>query len=461
MINNKLRLLIPSTIESEFRQLTLKNNIKFEILIFDSSEINALNPSTTRNVDLLWLCSQSPNFNEHWQEGLKLNPQLQIIISLKLGQTETAINAFHRGAFDVVIKPFNHIQIDNTLSRAYDFLQHRERIWQQQSQEIHQSTDSQSLPISESPAMKRTLQRIHQVLNHPVPVLLMGETGTGKSVLANYLHKQSERNQQKFLTVNCGALSPTLLESELFGHEKGAFTGAAHRRTGLLEAADGGTLFLDEINSASPELQVRLLQFIQEKTLLRVGARTEVQVDVQLIFATNQSLQPLVKSGHFREDLFFRLNIYPIEIPSLRNRIEDISYLAARFLFKHSPKLKKQVQSCAPGVLDILQSYHWPGNVRELENVIQRILISCQGNRVELHDLPPEIFTTQQKNFSTSNEKHSSHFSPHPLFPEQATLEEIEQLWIIQTLERFQGNKSAASKALGINPTTLWRKLRS
>jgi transcriptional regulator with PAS, ATPase and Fis domain len=301
--------------------------------------------------------------------------------------------------------------------------------------------------------MQKTLQQLQKLQSSRLPLLLIGETGTGKNVLANYRHRHSERRGEPFLTVNCGALSPTLLESELFGYEKGAFTGAVQRRVGLLEAADGGTLFLDEINSASTELQVRLLQFIQDQTLLRVGARSEIKVDVQLVFATNQDLRPLVDKGAFREDLFFRLNVFPIEIPPLRERLEDISHLAARFLFKHAPQVGKRVESCAPGVLDAMLNYSWPGNVRELENVVLRMLISAQGERIELFDLPPEIIQVRK-------ETNTNLVTPHPLFPQYASLQEIEKIWIEYTLKKFQGNKLRAADALGINSTTLWRKLK-
>ena len=303
--------------------------------------------------------------------------------------------------------------------------------------------------------MRKVLALITRVASTPLPVLLTGETGTGKGVLARYLHHSSPRRDGAFLTINCGALSPTLIESELFGHEKGAFTGAHGRRIGLMESAHNGTLFLDEINSAPPEVQVRLLQFLQEKRFTRVGSVSEIEVDVRIVAAGNQPLKPLVESSRFREDLFYRLNVFPIDVPPLRQRVEDIPQLGLRILSHLAPELGKAVHACGPGVLDALQRYPWPGNVRELENVIQRALVLAQTDRIEMHDLPLEITQPPEHPCFTANTRITLNLSP------TSTLSEVERAWILHTLNACQGNRGIAAERLGIDPSTLWRKLKN
>ncbi|MGD9888770.1 MAG: sigma-54 interaction domain-containing protein [Halothiobacillaceae bacterium] len=310
-------------------------------------------------------------------------------------------------------------------------------------------------PVGLSPAMRKVLALITRVASTPLPVLFTGETGTGKGVLARYLHASSPRREGAFLTINCGALSPTLIESELFGHEKGAFTGAHGRRIGLMESAHQGTLFLDEVNSAPPEVQVRLLHFLQEKRFMRVGGVNEIEVDVRIIAAGNQPLKPLVESGHFREDLFYRLNVFPIDVPPLRQRVDDIPHLGLRILSRLAPELGKAVHACGPGVLETLQHYPWPGNVRELENIIQRALVLTQTERIEMHDLPAEITQWRDQPYFTRSERITLNLSP------SATLNDVERAWIQHTLNTCQGNRSLAAERLGIDPSTLYRKLKS
>lgn len=319
---------------------------------------------------------------------------------------------------------------------------------------LNEPAASFDLPVGLSLAMRNVLALLTRVAPTPLPVLLSGETGTGKGVLARHLHRISPRAEGPFLTINCGALTPTLIESELFGHEKGAFTGAQSRRIGLMEAAHGGTLFLDEINSAPSDVQVRLLYFLQEKRFMRVGGVSEIEVDVRMVAAGNQPLKPLVEAGRFREDLFYRLNVFPIDVPPLRQRVEDIPHLGLRILSRLAPELGKSVHACGPGVLDALQRYPWPGNVRELENVIQRALVLARGHRIEMHDLPLEV-TQEAVYFTPSSSGHTTlKLSP------SATLSEVERAWIQHTLDACQGNRALAAERLGIDPSTLWRKLR-
>ena len=307
------------------------------------------------------------------------------------------------------------------------------------------------MPIATSPAMQAVIQLLNRVMDTPLPVLLNGETGVGKGVLSRYLHTQSRRSQAKLMSIICAAIPPNLIESELFGYEKGAFTGASTQRIGLFELADGGTLFLDEINSAPHDVQVRLLHFLQDKSFFRVGGTRAIHVDVRLIAASNQPLKTLVARGEFRQDLFYRLNVFPVEIPPLRERTEDIPLLGLRILSQLAPQLGKVVRSCGQGVLTALQQYPWPGNVRELENIIQRALVMAQGERIELDDLPAEV---RQPHKASSDDEITLHL------PREATLAEVERRWILRVLDLHAGNRTHAAEQLGIDPSTLWRKLR-
>lgn len=401
--------------------------------------------------DILLIEHPLPNtYPPEMQTGLRARQARAVTIALVRCEEGAAVaEAFRQGVYDVLLLPSNPDEMRQVLARAAEQALHRRRL-SQGSNDEHLSPKE---PVALSPAMKRTMALLQRVAPTPLPVLLTGETGTGKGVLARHLHALSPRSDGPFLAINCGALAPTLIESELFGHEKGAFTGALSRRIGLLEAAHGGTLFLDEINSAPPEVQVRLLHFIQEKRFMRVGGVSDIKVDVRLVTASNQPLRPLVEAGTFREDLFYRLNVFPIDVPPLRERVEDIPALGAHILTRLAPALGKEVHACGPGVLEALQRYPWPGNVRELENIIQRALVLARGERIELCDLPAEIIhppLQRRADTSTAIE-----------LPSSATLHDVERAWIRKTLAACNGNRTLAAERLGIDPSTLWRKLKN
>lgn len=359
--------------------------------------------------------------------------------------------AYRHGAADVLLLPLDRGEALLQLEQALSRLQSRP------DQGLDPCLEDQPhAPIGLSAPMQHTLSMIARVAPTPLPVMLSGETGTGKGVLARHLHAISPRATGPFMAINCAALTPTLIESELFGHEKGAFTGAQGRRIGLLEAANGGTLFLDEINSAPLDVQVRLLHFIQERRFMRVGGTQEIEVDVRLVAATNQPLKPLVENGQFREDLYYRLNVFPVDVPPLRQRTEDIPALGLRILKRLAPIIGKEVHACGPGVLETLQRYAWPGNVREFENVLQRALVLARGDRIELGDLPSEI-THPGGPLFTSCGQNRTRFDLAP----NATLSEVERAWIQQTLQACNGNRTLAAERLGIDPSTLWRKLKN
>jgi DNA-binding NtrC family response regulator len=389
-----------------------------------------------------------------------LSSALDIIGVMYLASPNAAVvrQVYHAGLSDVLLHDDEPTELAVLLAQALRRAEHAQRVHLLSYQADKVGLDMTLQPVAQSQAMRQALSLIHKVAPTPLPVLIAGETGTGKSVLARYIHQQSQRAAQTFLTINCGALTPSLLESELFGHEKGAFTGANARRVGLLEVADGGTLFLDEINSAPMDLQVRLLQFIQEKRFLRVGGNQPINVDVRLIFASNKPLLDLVNLGQFREDLFYRINVFPVEIPPLRARVDDIPQIAAQTLLRACSQLSLPVKPCGPGVLEAVRCYPWPGNLRELDNVIQRGLIVSQGDRVELADLPLEIRTASQNSGAVFMDACAEN-TAFPWRPD-ARLDEVEQIWIQYVLKACNGNRTHAARQLGIDPSTLWRKLK-
>jgi DNA-binding NtrC family response regulator len=375
----------------------------------------------------------------------ELDAAMPVILATGFATAHNTVEAFHLGVTDVLLKPLELDALRMTLKRLHDSLAQRRRIDQLAAQLAVQA--SPPLLESRAPAMKQCLQLIGQVATTDLPVLLEGETGTGKGVLAAHLHGLSMRAGGPFLTLNCGALPPSLLESELFGFEKGAFSGANARKPGLLELAHGGTLFLDEINSTSLDAQTRLLQFIQERHLMRLGGVKSIRVDVRLVLATNRPLKDEVAAGRFRQDLYFRVNVFPIRVPPLRARREDIPALAEYFLARHGRTLNPAVRGIAPEALERLQRYDWPGNVRELEGVIQRGLVLATGEVITLSDLPADL-------------RPAPAGPGEALWPADATLEEVEARWIRHVLDRCGGNRTQAARQLGIDPSTLWRKLR-
>jgi DNA-binding NtrC family response regulator len=370
---------------------------------------------------------------------------MPVILSTGFATAHNAVEAFHLGVTDVLFKPLELDALKLTMKRLRETLAQRRRIDQLTAQ-----LSSHAIPPlmdSLAPAMKRSLQLAAQVAARELPVLLEGETGAGKGVVAAHIHGLSERRDAPFLTLNCGALPATLLESELFGFEKGAFTGATARKPGLLELAHGGTLFLDEINSTSLDAQTRLLQFIQEKRLMRLGGVKAIDVDVRLILASNRPLKEEVAAGRFRQDLYFRVNVFPIPVPALRERREDIPALAEYFLARHGRALNPGVRGIDPDTMARLARYDWPGNVRELEGVIQRALVLAGGETLTPADLPADLRPATPA------------FGGAP-WPAEATLAEVEAFWLRHVLERCGGNRSQAARQLGIDPSTLWRKLK-
>lgn len=377
-------------------------------------------------------------------------PELPSVMITGYATVPTVVRAFRSGALDLISKPFDNEEVRQVLKKVSEKLAQRSRIEALQTR--FQIAEGESVQlVTDSSAMSAAINLANRVSELDTPVLLTGETGTGKSLLAHWIHNTSSKNDGPWLTINCGAVAESLAESELFGYERGAFTGANQRKRGLLELAEGGTLFLDEINSASMAIQTRLLEFVQHGHLQRVGGNKTIKVDVRLITASNQNLEELVTAGSFRQDLFYRLNVFPIPLPSLKKRIDDIPILAEQFIACYARKTGRDVQGISADALQILQAHHWPGNVRELENVIHRAIVLTESNMIESHQLPIEL---QQLNSSLSLT------NLHYPWSNDAPLQVVEQYWIQHMLACSDGNKTEAARRLGINASTLHRKLK-
>ncbi|WP_027191019.1 sigma-54-dependent transcriptional regulator [Fundidesulfovibrio putealis] len=381
----------------------------------------------------------------------KSYPHVPVIIMTAFGSIEAAVEAMRVGAFDYVTKPFANDELMLTVAKAAQFAKtQRENIFLRQSLEeryaVHQV-------IGRSKAMGQVLELVDRAAPSRSTVLIMGESGTGKELIAKAIHYASPRKDQPFVTVNCMALSPGVLESELFGHEKGSFTGAVAKRRGRFEMAHGGTLLLDEIGELSHDLQVKLLRVLQERTFERVGGTESVEVDIRVVAATNKNLQDCVAAGTFREDLFYRLNVVRIDMPALRERREDVPLLASHFLRKYASENEKSVQGFTTEAMDALTGYEWPGNVRQLQNVVERCVVLASGELIGVDDLPAEL-----------RDEDTQYKSAVDLLPVQLnlsdTLEKIEAALVRRALARSDFVQVKAAEMLGISKSLLQYKLK-
>ncbi|MGC8719208.1 MAG: sigma-54-dependent transcriptional regulator [Thermodesulforhabdaceae bacterium] len=375
----------------------------------------------------------------------EVSPTTEVIVVTGYASVETAVEAMKMGAFYYLSKP---IQINDLRTLVQKALEKVELV-----KEVNKLREEVSrigrapIFIGKSPTIERLIRIIEQIAPADCNVLIQGETGTGKELVARMIHQLSPRHEKRFVAINCGAFNEELLSSELFGHEKGAFTGAHTTKKGLIEIASGGTLFLDEIGEMPPSMQVRLLRVIQEKVIMRVGGVDEIPVDVRIIAATNKNLKKEVELGYFRQDLYYRLNVITIQVPPLRERKDDIPLLCHYFVDKFSKAQKKNITEISDSVISILMEYEFPGNVRELENIMERAVTLATGKRIEVEHLPLDL---QQRLFHIT----------HPQKSEFLTLEEHEREYIRWVLAKTRGNKSKAAEILGIDRVSLWRKLK-
>jgi two-component system response regulator HydG len=376
------------------------------------------------------------------------NPAIPVVIMTAYSSVDSAVEAIKMGAHDYLTKPLDFERLRLTMARALD---HRQVVEEKEGAKSRKRDAIDTVGIiGKSPVMKELLEMISFVAPTEATVLITGESGTGKELIASALHYNSVREKGPFVKVNCAALVETLLESELFGYEKGAFTGADRRRDGKFVQADHGTLFLDEIGETSPAMQVKLLRVLQEHELQRVGGQDVVEVDVRLLAATNRVLEDEVKAGRFREDLYYRLNVVSLHVPSLRERREDIPLLAKHFLEIYGDKNNRRISGITPGCMDILLHYPWPGNVRELENAMERGVILMRGDYLDEESLPIPIKKWAKE--ETGDITADMEGLP-------SSLEEAEKMVILKTLEEVDGNKSEAARRLGITRKTLLSKL--
>ena len=375
------------------------------------------------------------------------HPQTAVIMITAFGHIESVVVAMKNGATDYLEKPFQHLEkLRISVSRALEEVKARREINRLQGLEEGKYRTSQI--VGEAAPTRRLREVITQLAQSEAhTILVQGESGTGKELVARGLHYESSRRDFPFMEVNCAAITETLFESELFGHEKGAFTDAKSTKKGLMELADGGTLFLDEVGEIPVASQAKLLRCLQERTFKRVGGTRDIKVDVRVITATNRSLEVMVKEAKFREDLFYRLNVIPLTIPPLRDRREDILPLSRHFLSDANNTFHKAVKRLAPETETMLLSYGWPGNVRELKNLIERLVILSTGETIEADQLPLPV----------SGEVESP--VPEEVSREPRTLAAVEKAYILKVLRQVNGNKSEAAKILGITRQTLRKKL--
>ncbi|HVP43914.1 MAG TPA: sigma-54 dependent transcriptional regulator [Terriglobales bacterium] len=400
----------------------------------------ALARLTERRWDLALIDIKMPGIDgiELQRRLHEIDPDLIVIIMTGYASVETAVQALKNGAYDYVTKPFDPDDIAHVVKNA---LSHRHA--EKEAARLKETVGEVLRPpdlIGQSAAMKKVFEAIETVGSTDATVLVTGESGTGKELVARAIHGMSPRRFNPLVVIHCGALTETLLESELFGHEKGAFTGAQYRKKGKFEIAEGGTVFLDEIGDISLKTQTDLLRVLQEREIVRVGGNQPIKVDFRCVAATNKDLEKLIEEGTFRPDLFYRLNVFRIEIPPLRARKEDIPLLVDHFVRKFSASMNKRIANVAPAAMSLLQDYDWPGNVRELENAVERAMVVAAEPQLREQDFTLKL---KPQEFETGK-----------------TLEDIERLHILRVLEECGGNQTRAAEVLDIDRVTLYNKLK-
>jgi len=377
----------------------------------------------------------------------EINPQTEVLVLTGYGTVESGVEAMRLGAYDYIQKPPELDEFRIVVSKALERKDLQMKI-EKLTGDLKDKYSYENI-IGKSNEMMEVFSMIFKVAPTDSTIMISGESGTGKELVARAIHLNSRRKNREFVTINCGALPEHIQESELFGHVRGAFTGAIRDKRGLFQEANGGTLFLDEIGETAPSTQVKLLRFLQDGEIRRVGENEPIHVDVRLLAATNQDIEKSIEEGRFREDLYYRLNVIPIEMPPLRQRRDDIPLLVNHFLQKNMEKTKRKFDSIAPDSMQILSGYDWPGNVWELENAIERAVILASRNVILPEDLPTSIHEPKKAAGGSGEEFGDT------------TLEKLEEKHILRVLERYNWNQKKAAEILGVSTTTLWRKLKS
>lgn len=402
----------------------------------------ALKKFDARKYDLLLVDMKMPGMSglELLSKVKEIDNDCIVILITAFASVPTAIKALKDGAFDYITKPVDPDELAHLVEKALN-----QRVLKKENEQLKGSIDEIIRPdnlIGDSKQMKKVLELVNTVAQTDTTVMIRGESGTGKELVAKAIHINSKRKYFPIVAVNCGALSESLLESELFGHEKGAFTGAHYRRKGKFEMADGGTIFLDEIGTISPKMQIELLRVIETKSFMRVGGNENIKSDFRIVAATNEPLETRLKEGTFREDLYYRLNVFSINIPPLRERREDIPVLAQYFLNKFNAAMNKNIRKISDEAMDFLTKYEWPGNVRELENAIERALVVGKTDSITLEDLPFHIYSSNTV-----------------LDDGEKSLSAMEKKHIIRILEDNNWNISKSAEMLEIDRVTLYNKI--
>jgi len=429
--------------DEEIVRVSLGNWLKedgHEVMLA-ASGLEALQMLEDRICDIMLLDLKMPRMSglEVLAKVKTSKPGIQVLMMTAYASVETAVDAMQKGAYDYLVKPFEPEELKILIKRVME-----KQALQQENvalkQRIEDAFGTDEI-VGECPAMKTIFQLVRDVAASNSTVLITGESGTGKELIAKAIHANSDRKYMPFVPVSLGALPETLVESELFGHQKGAFTGATYARRGRFELADGGTLFLDEIGDLSPKAQVDLLRVLQESKFTRIGGTREVSVDVRIVAATNRDLRQMVKEGQFREDLFYRFNVVSIELPPLRERGDDIVLLAQRFLREFASKTNKPIKGFSNEALAIIRGYDWPGNVRELENAIERAFVVVKGEVIKSNHLPFNIRSREEQ-------------------ADTRSLKVVEKHHIRRVLAETGWNISQAAKALEIDRVTLYNKIK-
>ena len=374
-----------------------------------------------------------------------ISPETEVVVMTAHGTVENAVEAMKQGAYDFITKPLKRAHIVGTVRRA---LEKQSLVVENRTLRAQLEATRRRTLVGNSLAWRRMMEVVMQAAPSSATVLVQGESGTGKELLARSIHEHSQRSESQFVPVNCAAIPESILEAELFGYERGAFTGAVTNRDGRFALAHKGTLFLDEVGEITPQVQVKLLRVLQEGEFEKLGGRT-VKVDIRLVAATNKDLSAEVKAGRFREDLFYRLNVITVMVPPLRDRVDDVSLLADYFLRRYADKNAKPMSGFTHPAMERLTCYHWPGNVRELENVVERAVVLNKGQVIDVEDLPQDL---------EGNENGGSRSISVPI---GTPLEEVERRLIFETLKHTKGDKRLASQLLGIATRTIYRRLES